>query len=867
MTTFFPLNQTENAAHRSHKTLLAVDVYEKLYSFINEAVQIPLSHRQETFSQNRAHRAVLIDGARGTGKSSVLINLDTYLKSKDAQLLNRVHIFKPVDPTLLEDHDDLFLNVIVAAILSDEKVRQAQTHDPDGRQQLQNQLQSLAQALESMQSQREKQGLDKIRSFIGNQQLVEEVHNFFNSIRKLLDKDLLVLTIDDVDTSLNRAFENMEVVRRYLVTPYVLPIISGDLELYQEVTWREFHGRLLKDSTYKRMDAYERAVGLAKEYQRKILPMQYRLKMPNVPDYLGNETILIGDDNTKYSLSLPMFHGWIEALVNGPVNGLENSRLIVPLPVVRALAQLIYRLKDLIPRLGNFVHENKLTLRSLRRALLVPGIDSERLDIFQNTYRTGGDNETSYRAFVTAQNLNVPASLTDITADWYAVLKEHFQFDPLAGKVFLVMLAQTYWVTMKSEKKEEWKSVFETPLFQPLSHELHYRQFDQEADLIDWKESLQGRAPQRWLNNLPSKAILSYPVPEAGKVIPNQIYAFPNSENSRKLNLLMDLVLHRNFYSSNKKALLLCTGRILEITITSLIRELTDKDVVEILNRPPFYSFSATAGTKVMELGSDETDIFTEPEIHISDPIAITELTSEIKQWRTENNIESLNISPWLVYLIFNKVINQAWIFNQPLKVGQQPKNTKEYQIALVARQTYHSIWAAFGSFEKGPIYGLPDIVANVNIGLGINFQNSDLYRQNIAPFFNEEGLVHDFGRELRPITALLGTHPLRKWIDVAGIPLSEIITVNELNDFTPSSELTGQRRRGPKAWLRDRLGLTRLLSKPEASSLQQALRKLRNREKARVVLRELENLYPNSTELQNLLTNAIDIAFPQRGD
>lgn len=866
MTIFFPVNQTENAAHRSHKTLLAIDVYEKLHEFIKEAVQVPHAHRQETFSQNRVHRAVLIDGARGTGKSSVLINLETYLRSKDAHLLNRVHIFKPVDPTLLEDHDDLFLNVIVAAMLSDDTVRKAQVNDPDGRQQLQNQLQLLAQALESMQSQREKQGLDKIRSFIGNQQLVEEVHNFFNAIRKLLDKDLLVLTIDDVDTSLNRAFENMEVVRRYLVTPYVLPLISGDLELYQEVTWREFHGRLLQDSSYKKKEAYERAVGLAKEYQRKILPLQYRLKMPSVPDYLVKESILLGDDNTRHGLSLPIFHGWIELLVNGPVNGIENSRLIVPLPVVRALAQLIYRVKELIPDLENYVIKNNLNLRSLRRALLIPGIDSDRLDAFQNAYRAGGDNEIAYRNFVHSRNARTPPDLTELAKNWYGVLKEHFQFDPLAGKVFLVMLAQNHWSTINNEKQENWHSVFETPLFQPLTHELNYRQFDQESDLLDWKENLQGRAPQRWLDNLPSRAILPYPVPEAGKAVPNQNYIYPNSKNSQQLNLLIDLVLHRNFYSTNKKALLACTGRIIEITITSLLRDINDNDIVEILNRPPFYSFSAIAETKTMELGLDETDMFIEPEMHLSDPGAISLLTAQIREWREENQVEKLNISPWLIYNVFNKVINQAWLFNQPLRVGQQPKNTKDYQIALVARQAFHSLWAAFGSFEKSPIYGLPDIVANVNIGLGVNFRNSDLYRQNIAPFFSEEGAVSEFGKELRPITALLGNHPLRKWIDIVGIPLSEVITVTTLNGLVADQE-PRQRRLGPKAWLRERLGLTRLMSNPDATSLQEALLKLRSREKARSLLGELVNTYPDSKEEHDLLTQAIGIAFPEKGD
>lgn len=863
MTIFFPLNQTENAAHRNHNTLLAVSVYEKLHVFIKDALLVPAQHTHGSFNQSRVHRAVLIDGARGTGKSSVLINLDTYLRSKDPQLLYRVHIFKPVDPTLLEDHDDLFLNVIVAAILSDEAVRQAQTRDAEGRQQLQYQLQTLGQALESMQSQRDKQGLDKIRSFIGNQQLVEEVHNFFNAIRKLLDKDLLVLTVDDVDTSLNRAFENMEVVRRYLVTPYVLPLISGDLELYQEVTWREFHGRLLEDSSYKKKEAYERALGLAKEYQRKILPLQYRLKMPTVPDYLRDEEIRMGEEGSRHVLSLPMLHGWIEGLINGAVNGLENSRLPVPLPVVRALAQLVYQVKDLIPALAEQVSENKLTLRSLRRALVIPGVNNKKIEALQNIYRIGADNEAAYKAFLDTADEPPPPSLSALAEKWHAVLRDHFQFDPTAGSVFLVMLARTYWDKLNEDQSGEWRSVFDTPLFQPLQHSSIYTQFDQNADLMDWRDHLQGRAPQRWINQLPSRAILPYPVPEAGKAVPNRIYTDSSAEHAGRFNLLIDLVLHRNFYSSNKRALLVCTGRIIELVITSLLRDIDEKDIATILERPPFYSFSAAAGTKTMELSSEEgMDIFNEPISRAPDADAIKELSTQIAKWREQNRIAEINISPWLIYNVFNKVINQAWLFNQPQNVGQQPKSTEEYQITLVARQTFHSLWGAFGSFEKGPIYGFPDIVANVNIGLGINFRNSDLYRQNIAPFYSDVGAVNTFGKEVRAITSLLGSHPLRLWIDEVGIPLSSEITEPDLGGLTYISN------KRPRAWLREHLGLTRLMTSPDARSLQQALKKTcRNRRTALRLLRDFQNAHAGEKTISALLSQAIDIAFPEQGD
>jgi hypothetical protein len=100
-----------------------------------------------------------------------------------------------------------------------------------------------------------------------------------------------VLPIDDVDTTLHRAFENLEVVRRYLASPVLLPIVCGDLSLYREVTWRDAFKRLTKDTAAYHEQAKPFADDLAREYLRKILPLHRRLPMLGVDDFLKNDEI------------------------------------------------------------------------------------------------------------------------------------------------------------------------------------------------------------------------------------------------------------------------------------------------------------------------------------------------------------------------------------------------------------------------------------------------------------------------------------------------------------------------------------------------------------------------------------------------
>ncbi|MCO7021607.1 hypothetical protein L4F38_19545, partial [Vibrio paracholerae] len=131
--------------------------------------------------------------------------------------------------------------------LHDKDVKEAQSKDPNTARRLNQTLEKLAQSLESVETQKERHGMDKVRAMYSNKQLADCVQDFFREVLGLLEKKLLILPIDDVDTSLNRAFENLEIVRRYLATPHVLPIVCGDRELYNDVTWRDFHGRLTKD--------------------------------------------------------------------------------------------------------------------------------------------------------------------------------------------------------------------------------------------------------------------------------------------------------------------------------------------------------------------------------------------------------------------------------------------------------------------------------------------------------------------------------------------------------------------------------------------------------------------------------------------
>jgi hypothetical protein len=788
-TIFFPVDQREQAAQSNVNSLLALDIFKDLTFFLKDSIQRVASLNGCDINEERSHNAILLDGERGTGKSSVLVNLPLYLKEKENGLFNDLLILKPVDPTLLESSDDLFLNVIVAAIINDKTVKNAINTNEEGAEAFHRELQELGNSLESLQLQNEHYGLDRLRAFLGNHGLVQRVHALFDKTLKLVNKKILVLPIDDVDTSLHQAFENLEVVRKYLTSPYVLPIITGDLSLYHEVTWRDFHCRLLKDSKAESVNAIIRAKDLAYEYERKILPLQYRRTMPTIDSYMSNKNIVLTAEGSPNYLMFT-FLSWLEALINERTNGFENSHLKLPIRTVRELSQLISIFREEIPCISKYFDELNLSNPSssmVRRVLIMPISTAQALRRFRksnnesqsesNKSKRESKKKVAYTDFFDAIDVTDDKpnqAILDLALKSKSLLTSYVKYDPEGGSIYMTMMADNHFMKLKTRKESasEWQSVFETSLFQPLTHSSSsHKLFSKNRDINNWTDSFRGRVPDTWINNLPTKTILPYPIPEVGYATTHRYEEF--DQNSE---LLVDMVIHRNFYSINKKSDLICCGRIFELIITSLIKDIKNEDVEYILQKAPFYSFSEIASTKALTIGDEDSyinetdDILNRKQVDVSD--SIVELVDNINQWRHKHFLNNTSVSSWLIYNVMNKFFSQVNLFNQPLPLNKQPKNDGPRYIINIARKAFRSIWAAFGSFEKGNVFGLPRVIASVNVGDGDDFEMNELYLQNILPFLrsNDEGHTdqNNFGSKVMSFTSALADHPLKKLIDDA---------------------------------------------------------------------------------------------------
>jgi hypothetical protein len=810
---FFPINQRERAIQDSANVLLATDVYERLTATMQEAADLVREMHREVHAPDashysihalRSHTAVLIDGSRGTGKSSVLVNIAKYVQHHAPDLDTRVHFLKPLDPTLLETTDDLFLNVIVAGLVCDDLIEGERKKDSPKSRAFHEQLQRLGNTLERLESQRDLRGLDKLRAFMGNQNLAQEVHQVFKAALDLVGKELLVLPIDDVDTSLNRAFDNLEVIRKYLVSPYVLPVISGDLELYNNLTWRNFHGKLLKKSDAEEANALARAKDLALEYQRKILPVQYRIEMPEILAYLRSPSIgFYGTDGRPLAaLTMAHFHSWLEGVLNERTNGTENSYLPPPVKNVRSLAQLVYSLREIVPRLADAISKQGLDPVQLRRQLVVP-VAASAMQSFKHAYaaasgipdksRNEAARAEAYKALVLAaqQTPTLHMALRDLAVMSQRALKHYCQFAAEGGPAYIALAAQEAWWNFNIDPDDAMDTgVLGTYLFQPMAHQHpSLRHFSQAASTGAWHRLIDERAPHEWMERLPEMTLVPYPAPEPGYAITKGSTGFEETHAAFAAALL----LHRNFYTTNKRATLACCGRIFELVVASFVRKVSPEEIASVLQRPPFHSLAAVAATKTYALaGDDGADDDVRAAAGATDQVdddddggaplfaeQIKQLAEDIAAWRGRHGIEHHVPAPWFFYNVMNKVFNQAAVFNAARALGSNPDTNGQAYLSRLAPNIFNGIWAAIGSFEKGEMFGLPPIIAQVNVGDGKMFQNNDLFRQNIAPFLGKRTGADKFGQVTGSYTRMMADHPLRVLMQM----LEEVYTASRKDD------------------------------------------------------------------------------------
>ncbi|EJM27829.1 MULTISPECIES: hypothetical protein [Pseudomonas] len=291
--------------------ILQRDALKRLDSLIVEQVNGISDYSEDNYakvketslSYSRTHNAMLIQGGRGSGKTTFLLNalhrlntpqkLDKPDEADIAKVANQLHVLPMIDPTLVETKENIIIVILsmIEAAIADVK---------DERGKLEEARQALAEGLGL---------LDGIgpNSAYGNEWeeatwvMSRGLHKakkgrsfelkfgvYLETALSLLNhKKAFVLAFDDVDTNFNHGHTILETIRKYLTSPRLVLLLSGDLDLYGRLLRRNIYNtfgeQVLKyDPNIIGKDKHNLShavLELEEQYLLKIVPPQNRIPM------------------------------------------------------------------------------------------------------------------------------------------------------------------------------------------------------------------------------------------------------------------------------------------------------------------------------------------------------------------------------------------------------------------------------------------------------------------------------------------------------------------------------------------------------------------------------------------------------------
>lgn len=232
-----------------------------------------------------------IDGSRGAGKSTFLRSVIELLKN-DSELKSKIAFIAVIDPSRIERSEIILLVILqrlwsrVDAVLKDRR----QAKDVSLHDEWRKAFKSVAGGLSLFEKNYHplndldpelfmNLGLERADHGFN---LRRNLHRLFALACRILRVQGLVFGFDDADTDATHGINLMECIRKYLDTPRVLVLATGDLELYSLLVRQHFAKTVTgKQETALELQPSERQSDKAAQYLRMIdhLEEQYLLKL------------------------------------------------------------------------------------------------------------------------------------------------------------------------------------------------------------------------------------------------------------------------------------------------------------------------------------------------------------------------------------------------------------------------------------------------------------------------------------------------------------------------------------------------------------------------------------------------------------
>ncbi len=292
----------------SKSSIFAVQ-YKKALRVIDSYIEALDDERNGNLQESR-NNIIAFMGDRGTGKTSCMMSvlkmLDSHLEERKEK--KRFATVDVVDPSFFDENTNIIYLVVGKMFAA---FRERVEQDKEKSLSQEGKIHDLMTAFSKVLSQ---------ISLMGKAPLGEndtDVHQLGNllvtvdlkkSLKSLVDcylsyygKDFLVIPVDDIDNNTEQAYQMMEQIRKYLILPNVIILISFKLEQLTNVAelyFTNLYGQLCSKGKIKSEDVAD----MTQKYLLKLFPLEHRIALPDLETMMDNELDVYENRDAKEAL-------------------------------------------------------------------------------------------------------------------------------------------------------------------------------------------------------------------------------------------------------------------------------------------------------------------------------------------------------------------------------------------------------------------------------------------------------------------------------------------------------------------------------------------------------------------------------------
>ncbi len=367
--TLINLNNSREAARLDKGEIIQQEALRQFEGLIKQIKKrIPKFIKQlkcdDPIRSIRTHDVITVDGRRGSGKTTFILSA---FKSLDKEIKDEICFLDIIDPTLIETREHVFVTIVsLIKRKVDSAYNKCDSSDCDNNfKSWRASLKNLANGMRLLDG----IGQDHLKSDswmdehfalehgIQNAQsgrdLEQSFHKYIHESLKCLGHEAFIIAFDDIDTDFSKGWPVLEMIRKYLTTPELITVLSGDLQLYSTLVekrqWKNLG--LGFDTDKDKQEQFKPMIEeLVDQYLLKILRTPNRIELKSVGHYVDSkpyEIKVIRSGETEEQDLKSVLHNICTEIMCMRQESLANMtfKLLIELPT-KTIVSLLFSIED-----------------------------------------------------------------------------------------------------------------------------------------------------------------------------------------------------------------------------------------------------------------------------------------------------------------------------------------------------------------------------------------------------------------------------------------------------------------------------------------------------------------------------------------